>query len=142
MNTRSIELAAQIICARMARPNAVPATIAVALDANGLLNSADGAVELLALRARVAELEADLNARGEDLAAAVAGWGRSRDRVAELEAESPAGHRFQDGGGRTWRARGGSVELLQAVRPAEDPYESPLHHDYKTGRDLPEVPSV
>ncbi|MFB6517470.1 hypothetical protein [Streptomyces sp. NPDC056401] len=59
MNTRSISGAAKVICARMGRPNAVGATIAVALDAGGWLNTEDTAAELVRLRDRVAELEAE-----------------------------------------------------------------------------------
>jgi len=53
---------------------------AFALESAQLLQSPETA-------ARVAELEVDLAAKVQDHAAAVAGWGRARDRVAELEAE-------------------------------------------------------
>ncbi|MFE2323625.1 hypothetical protein ACFXD5_06825 [Streptomyces sp. NPDC059385] len=107
------------------------------------------AAELSRLRDRVAELETDLNGRGEDLAAAVAGWGRSRDRVAELErcqgAAGIAVHRINANG---WQCEADATTAIgirnevEAIRrtPVEDPYDSPLHHDYKFSRDLPEVP--
>ncbi|WP_309049276.1 hypothetical protein [Streptomyces sp.] len=41
---------------------------------------------LLDAETRVGELEADLAAKAQDAEAAVKGWGRSRERVAELEA--------------------------------------------------------
>ncbi|MFJ3834503.1 hypothetical protein ACIPY6_03180 [Streptomyces sp. NPDC090054] len=50
MNTKSIAGAARVICEAMGRPNAVPATIAVALDAGGWLNTGDAAAELVRLR--------------------------------------------------------------------------------------------
>lgn len=67
MNTKSISGAAKVICARMGRPNAVGATIAVALDAGGWLHTDDTATELVRLRlllnAQPAELsEAQLEA--------------------------------------------------------------------------------
>lgn len=50
MNTRSISGAARVICEAEGRANAVPATIAVALDAAGWLNTPDTAAELVRLR--------------------------------------------------------------------------------------------
>lgn len=116
------------------------------------------------LLARVAELEVDLNARGEDLAAAVAGWGRARSRVAELEAANSSlianrdaqiiawlGKKAREYGtsNRENRAKAEAVARMAdklsrgAVRqPLEDPHDSPLHHDYRLGHDLPEIPSV
>ncbi|MFD9306102.1 hypothetical protein ACFWCB_26195 [Streptomyces sp. NPDC060048] len=50
MNTRSIGGAAKVICSRLGRPNAVGATIAVALDASGWLHTTETAAELVRLR--------------------------------------------------------------------------------------------
>lgn len=58
MNTKAIGAASEVICRAMAKNTVVPATIALALDASGLLNTVDAAEELVRLRARVAELEA------------------------------------------------------------------------------------
>ncbi len=52
----------------------------------GMLVPEGGAQELEKLAKRVAELDADLAAKEQDVAFAVAGWCRSRERVAELEA--------------------------------------------------------
>lgn len=49
----------------------------------------DAAQALRRDRDRIAELETDLDARGQDLAAAMAGWGRARDRAA---ADAPPNH--------------------------------------------------
>ncbi|MFE6080033.1 hypothetical protein [Streptomyces virginiae] len=67
MNTRSISGAARVICEAEGKPNAVPATIAVALDATGWLNTEEVQAELVRLRllqnAQPAELsEAQLEA--------------------------------------------------------------------------------
>lgn len=58
MNTRAINSAARIILAALEQ-NRVPAGIASALDAAGLLNSPEHAAEVVTLRARVAELDAE-----------------------------------------------------------------------------------
>ncbi|MGW5852140.1 hypothetical protein ACWFQ8_30045 [Streptomyces sp. NPDC055254] len=49
MNTRSIAGAARVICKALAK-NRVPATIAMALDASGWLNTTEAAAELVRLR--------------------------------------------------------------------------------------------
>lgn len=59
MNAKAIGAASQVICAAMGK-NRVPATIAVALDAKGLLAGPDVAAETLSLRAQVTELQAQL----------------------------------------------------------------------------------
>ncbi|WP_327300431.1 hypothetical protein [Streptomyces goshikiensis] len=68
MNTKAIGAASQVIFKAMTRNGVVPATIAVALDANGLLAGPDAAVETTALRARLAELESVLAERDEQIA--------------------------------------------------------------------------
>ena len=105
---------------------------------------------------RVAELEADLAAKAQDAEAAVNGWGRARDRIAELEsllAEDgcscpPAVHAHQVGCPLDLPAPGSPErpvnELTAVYMPAaayrEDPHDSPLHHDYKgPSRDFPEL---
>ncbi|MET9465844.1 hypothetical protein ABZY44_13755 [Streptomyces sp. NPDC006544] len=50
MNTKSIAGASRVICEAMGRPNAVPATIAVALEAGGWLNTTEAQAELVRLR--------------------------------------------------------------------------------------------
>lgn len=59
MNTKSIAGAARVICEAMGRPQAVPATIAVALDAGGWLNLPETAGELERLRAKASQVPVD-----------------------------------------------------------------------------------
>ncbi|MEU7381511.1 hypothetical protein AB0A91_16215 [Streptomyces sp. NPDC042207] len=63
------------------------ATVAQLVQERGDRMKVEHAVrdEAEALRARVAELEADLVAKAQDAEAAVKGWGRARERVTELE---------------------------------------------------------
>lgn len=61
MNTKSIAGAARVICEAMGRPSAVPATIAVALDAGGWLNLAETAAELVRLRLLQNAMPAELS---------------------------------------------------------------------------------
>jgi hypothetical protein len=58
VNARAINSAARVILAAIEQDR-VPAGIACALDAAGLLQSPETAAELAALRERVAELEAE-----------------------------------------------------------------------------------
>lgn len=60
MNTKAIGAAAEVIFRALAKDGVVPATVAVALDANGLLAGPDAAAETLALRAHIAELRSQL----------------------------------------------------------------------------------
>lgn len=60
MNTLSIGAASRIICEAMAK-NRVPATIAVALDANGLLHTVETAAELVRLRLLQNAMPAELS---------------------------------------------------------------------------------
>ncbi|MYT24589.1 hypothetical protein GTW69_30650 [Streptomyces sp. SID7760] len=39
-----------------------------------------------------------------------------------------------------WPSEDAPVIAAMAAAPVEDPHDSPLHHAYTTGRDLPEVP--
>ncbi|MFI2426562.1 hypothetical protein ACH5A7_21110 [Streptomyces sp. NPDC018955] len=61
MNTKSVSSAAGVILAAL-QQNRVPAGIALALDAAGLLMTPETAQELAELRARVAELERRIEA--------------------------------------------------------------------------------
>ncbi|MFD6970722.1 hypothetical protein [Streptomyces sp. NPDC059949] len=227
MNTRSIAGAARVICEAEGKPNAVPATIAVALDATGWLNTTETQAELVRLRllqnaqpAALSEAQVDaladagnraLNdhyheelchcsdwpkgcassgnyfagswdtaAFGIGMAAVIGVWesmrapaeadeiARLRARVAELEALEPA--RFQTcrtcGAGYEYGKPCGTCNfkalmataqqdarrdasaaklrsLLAGQRAAvEDPHDSPLHHDYRLGHDLPEIAEV
>ncbi|MFF3300927.1 hypothetical protein [Streptomyces sp. NPDC002908] len=83
----------------------------------------------------------------EDVPALRAKVDRLRARVAELEALKPA--RFQDcqacGTGYEYGKPCSFCEFKKRIAAeiakaqAEDPHDSPLHHTYAEGRDLPEV---
>ncbi|MFD5419431.1 hypothetical protein ACFWJT_15580 [Streptomyces sp. NPDC127069] len=60
MNTKAIGAAAAVICRAMGRPSAVPATIALALDANGMLASPHESTSVVMLRATIEELRVQL----------------------------------------------------------------------------------
>lgn len=79
------------------------------------------------LRARVAELEAD----------------RNRDVAAWLDKKA---REYRSTRGREHALQAEVLERMAdkvrrgAIRPLENPHDSPLHHDYRLGRDLPEMP--
>ncbi|GAA3384371.1 hypothetical protein [Streptomyces racemochromogenes] len=62
MNTKAIGAAAEVICRAMTRSKngVVPATIAVALEANGLLAGPEATAETAMLRATIEELQVQL----------------------------------------------------------------------------------
>lgn len=100
-------------------------TIVFALGSAQLLQSPETAAELARLRAQVSELEATAElARTEALADA----GNWLDEVGEKDA--------------AYLVYTSDIPAARAMRPVpvEDPHDSPLHHKYKYGRDLPEVP--
>ncbi|MEW1638595.1 hypothetical protein AB0469_31625 [Streptomyces sp. NPDC093801] len=127
MNAHQVRAAAGALHAAMERGAATPAELAYDLEAAGLLQSPESAAELARLRARVAQLEADRYAE-------VSAWlykkareyrsTRNREHAVQAEVLERMASKV---------ARGG-------IRPTEDPYDSPLHHDYRLGRELPEVP--
>ncbi|MFD8404626.1 hypothetical protein ACFV1G_08080 [Streptomyces anulatus] len=153
MNAKRVSAAAGVILAAQ-KQRVTAAGIAAALEAAGLLQSPESAAELVALREELSAYEV-MNPQ-QCPAGKHADWLVDSEythacpwcRVAELEALTPA--QFQDcqtcGAGyeygqpcqqcefRTQMA----AELAKA--PAEDPHDSPLHHTYALGRDLPEVP--
>lgn len=111
----------------------------------------DAAVQLRADRDRIAELEAQRTADHvtwqHDLRTARAEREATAARVAELEAVTPAaiqtcrvcGAGYSYGNPcSTCLFRAEMAAELQA-RGLEDPHDSPLHHAYKTSRDLPEL---
>lgn len=99
------------------------------------------------LRARIAELEADLAAKAQDAEAAVNGWGRARDRIAELEAERaetactcpPAGRPHQVGCPLDGVPDAVTRTFAPVASLREDVYESPLHQVHRVGHDMPET---
>lgn len=164
-STRAINAAAGVIHAAMQQGKTLPASIAYALDSACLLNSPELAAELETLRKLPAERAADHRTWQHDLAK----LRKSRDeadqlrkRVAELEAaagdgstrtvdEDPIAFSLTAQAEALHASSGAVVEVPEDVspvadlrallaRPAEDPHDSPLHHTYERGRDLPEVP--
>lgn len=116
MNTRSISGAARVICEAMGR-NRVPATIAVALDAGGWLNTSEAAAELVALRDRVTELETALALSPDPIAYGPRGYrcGCGKDAHSSLtpclpDPEPPAG---------TALTAAGMAEVQQAAAAAD-----------------------
>ncbi|GAA3374655.1 hypothetical protein [Streptomyces racemochromogenes] len=90
--------------------------------------------ELARLRDRVAELEAASTDLVAERDAQIVAWLGKKSREygssnRDARAKSEAVWRMADKLGR------GAVP-----RPLEDPHDSPLHHTYRVGRELPEVP--
>lgn len=147
MNARRVAAAAGVVCAALEQRNTATG-IAAALEAAGLLQSPESAAELVALREQVAALEQHLDT-------AIAGFNASAMRITELEGQAICPSQMTVSSGTSRCAlpvrHGGdhrtaeknhhwSDEYADAarVRPTEDPHDSPLHHSYAVGRDLPE----
>ncbi|MFD9569931.1 hypothetical protein ACFWBI_08815 [Streptomyces sp. NPDC059982] len=122
--------------------------------------------ELARLRARVAALETERHETNAALSDAAEALRADRDRIAELETVQarPAPLLYRDAHGDTWRAEGETLTLAATKaggpvvgRPwtephtdvardfgplvsLEDPHDSLLHHTYRLGHDLPEIP--
>lgn len=106
--------------------------------------------EVESLRARVAELEAERHSTNEALSDAAVRMRVDRDRIAELEALTPA--RIQTcrvcGAGYTYGQRCTTCEFkarmaseLQA-RGLDGEHYPLVHHDYRVSHDLPETGGV
>ena len=120
MKTRAVNAAARVLAAAMEQGRQTPAGLAIALDSAGLLNSPEHAAEF------------------ERLRSALAG-GRSADedpiRYA-LTDKADAVTADEDVTPQVLKLR----SLLAGQRVAvEDPHDSPLHHPYRLGRDLPQA---
>lgn len=115
----------------------------------------DGSHTVLSAKdtAELARLRAERHSTNEALSDAAEQLRVQRDRIAELEGAAvcpsvarfqgsqcvlPVRHRgdHQDASKRHYW----SDEYATPVRQAEDPHDSPLHHDYAECRDLPFVP--
>ncbi|GGT43651.1 hypothetical protein [Streptomyces purpureus] len=150
MNAARVTAAAGVILAAM-QTRQTAAGIAAALESACLLQSPEIAAEMSALRARVAELEAERHSTNEALSDAAQALRVQRDRITGLEALTPAPIQTcrTCGAGYTYgqpcstcefQARM-ATELAARQRQQEDPHDGPNHHDYALGRDLPEVTS-
>jgi hypothetical protein len=150
MNTNAIRTAEQVLHAAMQRGTQTAAGLAYALESAQLLQSPETAAELGRLRARVAELEAETaplpDTEGGKAFRQIGHTPSLQGLRAELRIEGfpPLVGRYSGAGMRRLDDR---RELL-LIEPAlvfvrasvEDPHDSPLHHDYRLGRNLPEVP--
>lgn len=126
MNARRVNSAAGVIAAAMEQGKRTPAGLAVALDAACLLNAPEVAAELAELRARFAASDHPVD---EDPIAY-----RLTDAAEALPSSEPITPREEDVRPQVRRLRA----LLAGQRAAvEDPHDSPLHHAYRAGRDLP-----
>ncbi|MFJ8163857.1 hypothetical protein ACIRBY_23420 [Streptomyces sp. NPDC096136] len=126
MNAQLVNSAAEVLHAAMLRGTQTPAGLAVALESAQLLQSPESAAELKRLRARVNELEALEPAPIQTCRTCGAGYELGRScGTCEFQSHIAAALAERYGDGRP---------------PAEDPHDSPLHHSYRVGRELPEVP--
>ncbi|SDM47606.1 hypothetical protein SAMN04487981_101646 [Streptomyces sp. cf386] len=123
---------------------------AFALESAQLLQSPETAADTEQLRAKYTEAAATVAQlvleRGERMKVENA----LRDRVAELEQqlaakdhpvdEDPIAYALTEKAADVTPRVRGLRELVAGQRAAlEDPHDSPLHHGYRVGRDLPEV---
>jgi hypothetical protein len=98
----------------------------------------DTATELVALRDRVTELEALKPASIQTCQKCGAGYTLGQPcSTCQFKAEMAAATGVRECGcpARFERHAWGCPTL-----PVEDPHDSPLHHDYRLGHDLPEMP--
>lgn len=148
--TRAINAAADVICRAMQQDKSLPATLAYALDAAGMLQSPESTAELARLRAErqttndaLAELTIALRSAEAERDALRARVGDGGTRTVD---EDPITYALTDDGHTAVLAvtpnvagLGGALARMRAA--VEDPHDSPLHHDYAVPRDLPEVSS-
>ncbi|MFE7272997.1 hypothetical protein [Streptomyces sp. NPDC057623] len=166
MNTKLVNHAADVICRAMETGRHTPASWAMALESAQLLQSPEKAAELIALRNDALNMRGALSPNGfprrvpmplgKELAPVVE-W--LLNRVDELEqqlaakdrpadedpiayaltdkASAPVSAPQREASPRHERLR----DLLAAQRAMvlEDQHDSPLHHDYRVPRDLPEA---
>ena len=142
MNARRVNAAAGVILAAQ-KTKQTAAGIAVSLESACLLQSPESAAELVRLRARVAELEALTPARFQDCQVCGTGYEYGKPcsfcefkkRVAAEVAATPAPRDLRPGAEAARR-------MIRDRQTTEDPHDSPLHHTYAEGRDLPPFPGA
>ncbi|MFD5709551.1 hypothetical protein ACFWHW_04000 [Streptomyces pharetrae] len=158
MNTRLVNAAAQVIFAAQKNGYATATGWAMALESAQLLQSPETAAELEAYRAlELGHLEARVSATCADPGHPT--WLRAKDdergcpwcRIAELEQQVAAESmsfaeraRLEESPARRqgWQVLAAAEASEQThasllALPLEDPHDSPLHHEYRLGRDLP-----
>lgn len=153
MNTRLVNSAAGVINAALAQCRTA-AGIALALESAQMLMTPEIAAELERFRAmELGDIEGRVSAACAEpghstwLRAVSGNRGCPWCRVAELEALTPAAIQTCRvcGAGYSYGEPCQTCEFKArmaaelAVRGLEDPHDSPLHHSYKTPRDLPEL---
>lgn len=129
---RAVNAAADVIHRAQVNGTQTATGLAIALESAQLLQSPETARELERLPARVAELEAARNGsrpgghshpEADDVTPQV-------QKLRALLAGQRAAQETDPGRRAAWR---------MLAEPLEDPHDSPLHHDYRVGRDLPET---
>ncbi|MFJ6667481.1 hypothetical protein [Streptomyces sp. NPDC091383] len=166
MNTRSVNAAAGVIQAALAQGRSA-AGVALALESAQLLQSPERAAEFERMRAQIAELEAERHETNEalaDVTVALRGAHEETDPGAcqgcgslpeqwcpDCAACEKGCFGGFDGnecthGNAPWRrpsAAESADRLTRLLAPTqallEDPHDSPLHHGYRLGRDLPQM---
>ncbi|MFD0358411.1 hypothetical protein ACFVHW_32465 [Streptomyces sp. NPDC127110] len=162
MNAHRMNAAAGALRMAMQRGAATPEELAYDLEAAQLLQSPESAVELARLRDRVEQLEtarerlADAMQRGQQ-------WrdGRlvSERTLTQREIRALTGIPLRESAEDEYRFCGADLGRTEFPftccrrvahkgrcsdqlnpEPVEDPHDSPLHHEYRVGRELPEVP--
>jgi hypothetical protein len=158
---RAVNAAADVIHRAQVNGTQTATGLAIALESAQLLQSPETARELERLRARVADLEAERHSTNEALSDAAEQLRADRDRIAELEAArtGSGGHSHPEAEDVTPQVRklrallagqraatetdpGRRAAWRMLAEPLEDPHDSPLHHDYRVGRDLPQTGSA
>lgn len=120
MNTKAVNSAAGVILAALTQ-NRTATGIALALDSAQLLMTPETAAELVRLRDRVTELEQQA----------------AKERPAD---EDPIAYTLTDKADDVTPQVRKLRSLLAGQRAAvEDPHDSPLHHPYLLGRELPQI---
>ncbi|MFI8278566.1 hypothetical protein ACIGBH_27570 [Streptomyces sp. NPDC085929] len=149
MNTKALNSLADLIC-RAQEQDRTPMGIAFAIDAAGRHMTPDVAAELARLRARVAELEAAAaplpDTEGGTAFRQIGITPSLQGLRAELRIEGfpPLVGRYSGAGMRRVDDRRELLLIEPALvfvrAPLEDPHDGPLHHEYRLGHDLPEMP--
>jgi len=154
MNTRALNSLADLICRAQEQGKRTPMGIAMAIDSAGRHMSPEVAVELEALRVRVAELQAERHTTNEalddvvrELRVSYAERARRETRPAwrhawELLARAEESERVADAllAPKVKRRADGVTRAVAASEGPREPdgeFYAAVHHDYRTGRDWP-----